>query len=96
MTAKSAAQRSLEDLTLEPHDPGLGPQGQSEQRDLRTALEAAVRDLHPDYRTPLVLRDIEGLSTRDAAAIMGLRPAAFKSRLHRARLEVREAVAKHL
>ncbi|MDQ3091357.1 MAG: sigma-70 family RNA polymerase sigma factor, partial [Actinomycetota bacterium] len=61
LTAKSAAQRSLEDLTLEPHDPGPGPQGQSEQRDLRTALEAAVRDLHPDYRTPLVLRDIEGL-----------------------------------
>ena len=96
LTAKSAAQRSLEDLTLEPHDPGPGPQGQSAQRDLRTALEAAVRDLHPDYRTPLVLRDIEGLSTREAAAIMGLRPAAFKSRLHRARLGVREAVAKHL
>jgi len=95
-TANAATQRSLEDLTQEPRDPAPGPEGQSEQRDLQTALEAAVRDLHPDYRTPLILRDIEGLSTNEAAAITGLHPAAFKSRLHRARLNVREAVAKYL
>ncbi|MBA2794544.1 MAG: sigma-70 family RNA polymerase sigma factor, partial [Thermoleophilaceae bacterium] len=74
-TANAATQRSLEDLTQGPRDPAPGPEGQSEQRDLQTALEAAVRDLHPDYRTPLILRDIEGLSTDEAAAIMGLHPA---------------------
>ncbi|MDQ3647111.1 MAG: sigma-70 family RNA polymerase sigma factor [Actinomycetota bacterium] len=95
-TANAATQRSLEDVTQEPRDPAPGPEGQREQHDLQTALEAAVRDLHPDYRAPLILRDIEGLSTDEAAAITGLHPAAFKSRLHRARLNVRKAVAKYL
>ncbi len=95
-TANAASQRSLEGLTQEPRDPAAGPEGRSEQRDLQTALEAAVRALHPDYRTALVLRDIEGLSTDEAAAIMGLKPAAFKSRLHRARMSVRDSVAKYL
>ena len=45
---------------------------------------------------PLILRDIEGLSTAEAAAIMELGEAAFKSRLHRARLAVREAVQGYL
>jgi len=67
-----------------------------EQKDLRAALEEAVRGLHPDYRAPLILRDIEGLSTADAARILELGEGAFKSRLHRARLTVREALAAHL
>jgi RNA polymerase sigma-70 factor (ECF subfamily) len=44
----------------------------------------------------LVLRDVEGLSTTDAAAIMDLSEAALKSRLHRARVLLREFVAGHL
>ena len=55
-----------------------------------------MRALDPEYRTPLVLRDIEGLSTADASAVMGLGQAAFKSRLHRARLTVRAAVDEYL
>ena len=39
-----------------------------------------------------MLRDVEGLSTAQAADVMELGEAAFKSRLHRARLAVREAV----
>ena len=68
------------------------PEPRAEQADLRLALERAVRALPPDYRAPLVLRDVEGLSTRDAAEVMGLGEAAFKSRLHRARLAVRRAL----
>jgi len=48
--------------------------------------------LPPDYRAPLVLRDVEGLSTSEAAEILELGEAAFKSRLHRARLAVRRAL----
>jgi RNA polymerase sigma-70 factor (ECF subfamily) len=55
-------------------------------------LEDAVRALPLDYRAPLILRDVEGLSTQEAADVMDLREAAFKSRLHRARLAVRRAV----
>jgi RNA polymerase sigma-70 factor (ECF subfamily) len=87
---------SLEDEAIDPFDPRPAPERQAEHSDLRSALERAVRALHPDYRTPLILRDVEGLSTAEAAAIMGLGEAAFKSRLHRARLTVRNAVENYL
>jgi RNA polymerase sigma-70 factor (ECF subfamily) len=87
---------SLEDHRFEPRDPGPGPARTAEHRDLRSALEDAVGALDPEYRAPLVLRDIEGLSTAEAAEIMGLGEAAFKSRLHRARLAVRAAVRDYL
>ena len=64
----------------------------AEAGDLQRALERAILDLPVKYRMPLVLRDVEGLSTAEAADIMDLGEAAFKSRLHRARLAVREAV----
>jgi len=87
---------SIEEAALEPPDPRPAPDRQAEHTDLRAALERAVRALDPDYRAPLILRDVEGLSTAEAAAIMGLRQAAFKSRLHRARLAVRNAVEDYL
>jgi len=52
----------------------------------------ALASLPPSYRAAIVLRDIEGLSTREAAEITGVSEAAFKSRLHQARLKVRAAV----
>ena len=58
-------------------------------------LERAVRALPREYRAPIVLRDVEGLSTREAAGVMELSEAAFKSRLHRARLAVRRALDEH-
>jgi len=72
------------------------PERRAEQSDLRAALERAVRALPEQYRAPLILRDIEGLSTAEAAAVMELGEAAFKSRLHRARLAVREAIQDYL
>jgi RNA polymerase sigma-70 factor, ECF subfamily len=68
------------------------PSRQAEQRELRAVLAGALASLPPDYRAALVLRDIEGLSTREAADIAGVGQAAFKSRLHQARLRVRAAV----
>lgn len=68
------------------------PHARAEAHDLRQALEAAIMELPLDYRLPLVLRDVEGLSTGEAASAMDLGEAAFKSRLHRARLAVRAAV----
>jgi len=72
------------------------PQARSEQGELRDRLEQAIRSLPLDYRAPLVLRDVEGLSTAEAAAILELGEAAFKSRLHRARLAVRESIDQYL
>jgi RNA polymerase sigma-70 factor, ECF subfamily len=68
------------------------PATRAENRELRAALARAIGGLPPDLRTAIVLRDVEGLSTQDAADIAGVGQAAFKSRLHQARLRVRAAV----
>jgi len=85
-----------EELVEQAADSSAAPEARGEQSELRARLEQAIRELPPDYRAPLVLRDVEGLSTAEAAAIMELGEAAFKSRLHRARLAVREALDQYL
>jgi RNA polymerase sigma-70 factor (ECF subfamily) len=85
-----------EDRAAEPSDVRDEPHARVTQAELRGALADAVRALPPKYRAPLILRDIENLSTADAAAILGLGEAAFKSRLHRARVAVREAIESSL
>jgi RNA polymerase sigma-70 factor (ECF subfamily) len=87
---------SLDQRPVDPPDRGESPHRRAEHDDLAEALERAVRALEPGYRAPLILRDIEGLSTAEAATIMELGEAAFKSRLHRARLAVREAIDDYL
>jgi RNA polymerase sigma-70 factor, ECF subfamily len=75
-----------------PADARDEPSRRAEQQELRAALGSALASLPADYRAAIVLRDIEGLSTREAADIAGVGQAAFKSRLHQARLRVRAAV----
>lgn len=88
----SSEERTVDDVA----DERAGPEEQAEHGELREALEAAIRALPEEYRVPLVLRDVEGLSTTEAAGVMELKEAAFKSRLHRARMAVREAVDDYL
>jgi RNA polymerase sigma-70 factor (ECF subfamily) len=84
---------SIEDTPIEDApDWSEAPEFRAEQGHLRRVLEDAIRALPLEYRTPLILRDVEGLSTQEAADVMELHEAAFKSRLHRARLAVRRAV----
>ena len=68
------------------------PSRQAEFNELRRALAQALAELPPPLRTAIVLRDVEGLSTQEAAEIAGIGQAAFKSRLHQARLRVRAAI----
>ena len=68
------------------------PETRLAQSELRGVLEREIRALPLDYRATIILRDVEGLSTREAAEVMDLSEAAFKSRLHRARLTVHEAL----
>ena len=74
-------------------DPGRGPDESLAGRQIESALESAIGDLEPMYREVLVLRDVEGLTAPEVAEVMGLTVEAVKSRLHRARLAVREKVA---
>ena len=59
-------------------------------------LEQALDELPADWRAAVVLRDLEGLSTEEAAGIVGVRQAAFKSRLHRGRMQLRGLLEPYL
>ena len=57
---------------------------------MRQRLIEALTHLPEVYRTPVILRDIQGLSTEEASAVLKVKPQTLKSRLHRGRLILRE------
>lgn len=60
--------------------------------EMAATLERALAGMEDEAREVLLLRDVEGLSGDDAAKALGIGLAAMKSRLHRARLELKERV----
>lgn len=78
----------LDDLA----DETPGPQERAEQRELISHLAEALAELPSSLREPVLLRDVEGLSTAEAASMLELGEAAFKSRLHRGRMALRELI----
>jgi RNA polymerase sigma-70 factor (ECF subfamily) len=68
----------------------------AEAAELRSVLEDGMLRLQDDFRVVLVLRDVDGLSTAEAAAILEVSEAAVKSRLHRARVLLRQFVSSYL
>ncbi len=60
---------------------------------LRHDLARAIEALAEPYRAALILRDVEELTAPEAAAVLGITSEALKSRLHRARAEVRERLS---
>ena len=65
------------------------PEQQYEREELRKLLSNGIDSLPESYRVVLVLRDVEGLSTDETAKSLGLSVSAVKSRLLRARLQLR-------
>jgi len=80
-------------LAVQLPDLARGPDEALHGRRLEAVLEEAIGRLEPKYREVLVLRDVEGLSAAEVAEVLGLSVEAVKSRLHRARVVVRERVA---
>jgi RNA polymerase sigma-70 factor (ECF subfamily) len=66
------------------------------QGELREVLREAIDGLPPDYRTALVMHDVEGLSNPDIAETLGISLPAVKSRVHRSRLFVRKRLTEYL
>jgi RNA polymerase sigma-70 factor, ECF subfamily len=60
------------------------------RREMRERLLRALTYLPEVYRIPVLLRDIQGLSTEEASAVLRVKPQTLKSRLHRGRLILRE------
>jgi RNA polymerase sigma-70 factor (ECF subfamily) len=78
---------------LQVADPGRNPEEAVENREVEALLARAISGLAPMYREVLVLRDLEGLSAAQVAEILDVSIESVKSRLHRARLAVRAALA---
>jgi RNA polymerase sigma-70 factor (ECF subfamily) len=72
---------------------GAGPEEAAGDREIGAALDAAIAALEPMYREVLVLRDVEGLTATEVASVLGIGVDAVKSRLHRARVAVRERLS---
>jgi RNA polymerase sigma-70 factor (ECF subfamily) len=66
------------------------------QRQLRALVEQAIDGLPQEFRTVLVARTIEGMSTEETADALGLKAETVKTRLHRARQMLRAALDEHL
>jgi RNA polymerase sigma-70 factor, ECF subfamily len=64
--------------------------------ELKETLEEAIRELPEIYKTVLLLRDVEELSTEEAASILNVSDDVVKTRLHRARLMVRQKIDGYL
>ncbi|GAB6905669.1 putative RNA polymerase sigma factor SigW [Desulfosarcina cetonica] len=68
------------------------PLAQVLDEELGNAIRKALMELPEKYRLVIVLRDVEGFSTQEAAEILDLTPSNIKVRLHRARLFLRDAL----
>jgi RNA polymerase sigma factor (sigma-70 family) len=74
----------------EPADWSSMPDEELLRAQLRRAVVVAIAELPEIYRVPVVLRDIEGLSTEEASTRLKVKDQTLKSRLHRGRLMLRE------
>ena len=94
---KRRPQRSLDETrddpempSIDPPEPGLGPEARAEQTDLRRILEEALAQLPEDWRLVVLLSDVHGLAYEEVARAAGLPLGTVKSRLSRARKRLRE------
>ena len=71
------------------------PDEELQSEELRRHIQAAVDDLPEIYRTVFLIRDVEGLSTEETAEVLQISIPTVKTRLHRARLALRETISKY-
>jgi RNA polymerase sigma-70 factor (ECF subfamily) len=77
---------------FEAADPGPGPEQVAQQHRVRQQLVQALQTLPPTWRGVIVLRDLEGLSTREVAQVLDISEANVKQRLHRARAALKKTL----
>jgi RNA polymerase sigma-70 factor, ECF subfamily len=72
------------------------PDGKALQSEMKGLLEKAIRELPEVYRSVILLRDMEELSTQETAQILDVSDDVVKTRLHRARLAIRQRLDEYL
>ena len=84
----------METVDIDSLTPGQSAMlAETEDPNIAEMREALYR-LEDDYREPLVLQVLMGHSTKEIAELMGIKPGAVLTRLHRARIKLKEEVAK--
>ncbi len=83
---------SVEDLpaSAEIADAGRLPDDELQRSEVRAVLDRVISELPPAYRSVVLLREIEELSTEETAQILDVNPDVVKTRLHRARAAMRQ------
>jgi RNA polymerase sigma-70 factor (ECF subfamily) len=95
-SSEQAMRRQGEDSVMRlPHD-AAGPDTVLEQTELEGALHRAIAELPDDRRIVVVLRDLEGLSYEEIADALDLPTGTVRSRLHRARLDLKDKLERFL
>ena len=87
-THEELKQRTITDWALDPNQAML-------RKEVRQVLDRAIQSLPPTYRSVALLRDVEDLSTAETAEVLGISEGAVKTRLHRARLALREKLSEY-
>ncbi len=72
------------------------PEEKAQQAEMKKKLESAIRELPEMYRSVILLRDMEELSTQETAQILEVGEDVVKTRLHRARLAIRKTLDEYL
>lgn len=85
----------VDSVFREIEDWGPSPEKKFAQTELNEILNSVIAELDPIFRVAFLLRDVEGLSTEETGQILGISPAAVKSRLLRARLKLRQKLNKY-
>jgi RNA polymerase sigma-70 factor (ECF subfamily) len=79
-------------VPLEIKDQAANPEQRYLQYEVQRILAATINELEPPYRAVFQLRDVEGLSTEQTAQALDLSSSTVKTRLHRARMKLRETL----
>jgi len=87
---------SKDEMPREISDFKYSPELLYERKIMQKALQEAISELPSDYRSVVVLRDLQGLSNREVSKALQLSLAAVKSRLHRGRVFLRNRLSKYI
>lgn len=77
-------------------DSSISASERLEQRELQAVIQEKLRELTPEHRAVVVLRDIQGLSYDEIASTLDIEGGTVRSRLHRARMELKEKLRTYL
>ena len=91
---RALTQTDLDDVEVV--DWSAAPDKEAVNSELKEKLKEGIDRLDPDLRAAVTLRDIEGLSSAEAAEVLDISVAALKSRLHRARVLLRQYLSEYV